>query len=156
MSNPHARIIVESLEELEQIAQELRDSNMALSFQFNRLTEYSERLEYIRSRLQNVHNSLDLNDELKADIYTNYLDEIERIGVLIQEIAELITKRDWVRRMARAVPLIAQIVRGLIEIGQQSLGILEAMNHGHSELAAHIQSSLDYMQEHLQQHLLTG
>lgn len=42
MSNPHVRIILESLQELELIAQELRDSSIALSFRFNQLTEFNK------------------------------------------------------------------------------------------------------------------
>jgi len=80
MPNPHARIIGESLDELEQIAQELRDSNITLSVRFNQLTEYNTRLQHIQSRWQNVQNALELNDELRAEIRANYTDEIERIS----------------------------------------------------------------------------
>ncbi len=156
MSNPYARIIVESLEELEQLAQELRDSNFTLSFRFDRLNEYSQRLQRIQSHWEAVKFLLERNDELKADIYANYLGEIARIGVLIDEITELITKRDWVRPKVQKSLLMIGIIERLIDIGQMSLSILEMVEQSQTALAAHIQSSVDYLKEHLQQNLLTG
>lgn len=156
MSNPHVRIILESLQELELIAQELRDSSITLSLRFNQLAEFNNRLQHIESRWQNVQNSLELNDELRADIRANYTDEIERISELIAEITKLLERRDWVRRVARSSVLISALVRGLVEIGNRSLELLQETQQDQTDLAEQLRSTVAYLETHLLQNLLTS
>lgn len=154
-SNPYAKLIDESLEELEELAIELQSNQASLPFRLSFLTQCSNDLQHITAKMNSLTDQLQFNPERQHEIYDNYQDELARIAELSQIIEYELKNADWFRGVLRTSQL-PQIVDGIITINKFALWLLERVGLQDSWTTQKLHETVYLLETEVKVKMLTG
>jgi hypothetical protein len=154
-NNPYAKVIDESLQELEELAIELQSNQASLPFRLSFLTQCGKDLQHIAAKMDSLEEQLQFNPERQREIHDNYQDELARIAELSQIIEYELKNADWFRGVLRTSQL-PQIVDGIITINKFALWLLESVGLQDSWTTQKLHETVYLLETEVKVKMLTG